>query len=148
MYATVQSIKSSCIQKGTVYIWSSTRQKLSPVVLEQQRCRSVCAFGQSDHCLCYSPFGKYHIKTFHDRNFNFLASRFHLAGWFESYFVNNPANRFSRVVAHLLTLISLKAHKCISSHPGNRYKGLSCNKGGKDQESTPDPGYHTHIFRP
>ena len=41
---------------------------------EQQRRRPACASGQSDQCLCFSCFGKYHIQTCYKRNCNFLAS--------------------------------------------------------------------------
>ena len=30
-------------------------------VCEQQRHRPACASGKTDQCLCYLPFGKYHI---------------------------------------------------------------------------------------
>ena len=44
---------------------------------------------------------KYHIYSCYERNFNFLASLCSWAGWFESHFVGNPEDRFSRSGAHM-----------------------------------------------
>ena len=83
-------------------IWAMSRENLSSVVCEQQRRRPACASAQSDQRLCYSPIVKYHIQTWYTRNFNFLASLCSWAGWFESRFLGNPEDRFSRGGAHLL----------------------------------------------
>ena len=69
-------------------------------VCEQQRRRPACASAQSDQRLCFSLFEKYYIQTCYRRIFNFLASLCSRAGWFESGFVRNPEDRFSRDEAH------------------------------------------------
>ena len=43
--------------------WASTQETLSSGVCEQHRRRPACASTQSDHRLCYSLFGKYHMLT-------------------------------------------------------------------------------------
>ena len=83
-------------------IWASTRENLSSEVCERHRRRPACAFTQSNQRLCYSLIVKYHIQAWYKRNFNFLASLCSWAGWFESRYVGNPEDRFSRVAAHLL----------------------------------------------
>ena len=40
-------------------------------VCKQQRHRPACASAQTDQHLCYSLFGKDHIKTCYNQNFNF-----------------------------------------------------------------------------
>ena len=56
------------------FIWALMQENLSSGVCEQHRRRPACASAQSDQHLCYSLFGKYHIKACYKRNFNFLAS--------------------------------------------------------------------------
>ena len=52
----------SLVKFFQVYIiWASVRENLSLVVCKQEKCRSACAFVQSDLRLCYSFIGKYHI---------------------------------------------------------------------------------------
>ena len=79
-----------------VIIWASTRENLSSGVCGQHRRRPACASAQSDQRLRYSRFVKYHTKACYKRNFIFLASLCSWAGWFESLFVGNPEDRFSR----------------------------------------------------
>ena len=55
-------------------IWAATRENLPSGFCEQHRRRPACASEQSDQRLCYSHFGKYHIKACYKRNFNFVAS--------------------------------------------------------------------------
>ena len=55
-------------------IRASTRENLPSGVCEQHRGRPACASAQSDQRLCYSRFGKNHIKACYKRNFSFLAS--------------------------------------------------------------------------
>ena len=78
-------------------VWASSRENLASEGCKQQRCRADCASAQSDQRLCFSLFGKYHIQTCNKRNFNFLANLCSRVGWFESHFVGNPEDRFSRV---------------------------------------------------
>ena len=67
---------------------------------EQQSCWSACASAQSDqHLLCSLP-RLYNISSFYIWNFKPLASFCGCAGWFESYLVENPEDRFSRDMAH------------------------------------------------
>ena len=42
-------------------IWAATGENLSSGVCKQHRRRQVCTSAQSDQCLCYSLFGKYHM---------------------------------------------------------------------------------------
>ena len=42
-------------------MWASMRENLSSVVWEQQRCRPACTSTQSNQCLWFSFFGKWHI---------------------------------------------------------------------------------------
>ena len=48
----------------------------------------------------YLLIGKYHIKPCCKRNLTILASLCRSAGWFESHFVVNPGDQFSRFEAH------------------------------------------------
>ena len=59
-------------------------------VCEQQRCRSDCAYAQSDRRLCYSLSGKDGVNSFYMPNFRVLASLGSSVGWFESYLARNP----------------------------------------------------------
>ena len=70
-------------------------------ICEQHRCRSACAFAQSDRHLCCSLPRQYNISSFYIQNFKPLASFCGCAGRFESYLVANPENRFSRDKAHI-----------------------------------------------
>ena len=76
-------------------------------VCEQHRRRPACATAQSDQCPCYSRFGKHHIKTCYQQNFNFPASLSSWGAWSESRFVGNPKDRFCRNEAHVLLYLSL-----------------------------------------
>ena len=87
-----------CIQCNN---WVSSRENLSSAVCEQHRRRPACASAQSDKRLCYSLFGKYHTKTCFKWNLNFLVSLFSWGDWFETCFVGNPEDRFSRDEAHI-----------------------------------------------
>ena len=87
-------------------IWASTRENLSSGVCEQDRRRPACASAQSDQRLCYSRFVKHHIQACYKRSFIFLASLCSWAGLFESHFVGNPEDRFSRDEAHLYVNIA------------------------------------------
>ena len=69
---------------------------------EQQRHRSACASAQSDQHLCCSLPRKYNISSFYIRNFKPLASFCRCVGWFVSYLVENPEDRFSRDEAHFV----------------------------------------------
>ena len=83
-----------------IRIRASTQENLSSGLCEQHRRRPACASAQSDQRLCYSPFGKYYMLTCYRCNFNFLTS---LSSWgdcFETRFVGNPEDRFSRDDAH------------------------------------------------
>ena len=56
-------------------------RNLSSVVSEQQRRRPVCAYAQSDQCMCYSIIEMYHIyssikKAFSLRNISKVFSHF------------------------------------------------------------------------
>ena len=52
-------------------IWASTRENLSSGFANNKVADQPA---QSDQPFCYSPSGKYHIKTCYKWNFNFLAS--------------------------------------------------------------------------
>ena len=44
------------------HIMGLDQKNMSFGVCEQQRYRPACAYAQTDQCLCYSLFGKYHIR--------------------------------------------------------------------------------------
>ena len=71
LYSDFQAIQ---FHDSINYIWALSRENLSSGVCKQQRGRPACAFAQSDQCLCFLLFEKYHIQTCKKRNFNFLAS--------------------------------------------------------------------------
>ena len=87
--------KSLCI------IWASSRENLSSVVFEQQRRRPACASTQSDQRLCYSLFEITISKLATSDNFDFIASLCSCGDLFESHFVGDPEDRFSRDEAHM-----------------------------------------------
>ena len=87
--------------------WASPRENLSLKVCEQQRRRPACAYAQSDQRLCYSLIVKYHTQFWYKRNFSSLVSLSTWAGWFESRYVGNPEDRFSRVAAQSCTCITV-----------------------------------------
>ena len=66
---------------------------LSSVVCEQQRCSLLSTF-----VIAYWKISYLDLLW---AKFKFLASLCSLAGWFESHFVENPENRFSRSQAHI-----------------------------------------------
>ena len=69
-------------------------------ICKQQRHRSACASAQSDQCLrCLLP-RQYNASSFYVRTFKPLASYCGCAGWFVSYMVKNPEDRFSGDEAH------------------------------------------------
>ena len=63
----------------------------------QQRRRPACASAQSNQRHCFSLIGMYCIKTCYKWNFTILASICGWADWFESHFIRNLEDRFSRV---------------------------------------------------
>ena len=82
---------------------SHAMRKPSLAICEQQRRRSAYASMQSDQHLCLLP-GWYNISSFYVRNFKPLGSFCGCAGWFESYMVENPEDRFSSDEAHMITV--------------------------------------------
>ena len=71
-------------------------------ICDQQRRRSACASAQSDQRLCWSLPRYYNSSSFYSQNFKPLPSFYGCAGWFESYLVANPEDRFSHDEAHLM----------------------------------------------
>ena len=69
-------------------------------ICEQQRHRSACASAQSDQSLCCSLPRQYDTSSFYIKNFKPLPSFCGCAGWFVSYMVGNPEDRFSRDEAY------------------------------------------------
>ena len=55
----VRVLKPFCVSHQT---WASVVKEPDSVACEQQRCRPVCASGQSDMCLCNLLPGKYIAK--------------------------------------------------------------------------------------
>ena len=90
----------SCSLRMTVYIWASSRGTCllpgSSEVWEQQRRRPACASVQSDQRLVICV-----LESNISNLFSFLASLCSWLEWFESCFVGNPSDRFSRDEAHL-----------------------------------------------
>ena len=74
---------------------SHVLRKPVSAIWEQQRSRSACASMQSDQRLCCSLLRQYNIHTCYIQNFKTLASFCSWAGWFVSYPVRNPKDRFS-----------------------------------------------------
>ena len=68
---------------------------------EHQRRWPASESAQADQRLCYSIVGMNHIYTCNKRNFHFLASHCSWGDWFETRFVGNPDDRFSRDEAHM-----------------------------------------------
>ena len=68
--------------------------KLVYAICEQQRHRSACASMQSDQRLCCSLPASYNTSTCYSRNSKTLASLISRAGWFESFLVADPEDRF------------------------------------------------------
>ena len=94
----------SIVIKIPSHIGAFIGENLSSVVCEQHKRRPACASAQSDHPLCFSLFGKYHMLTCYEWNFNFLASLCSWVYWFETDFVGNPQDRFSRKETHIQDL--------------------------------------------
>ena len=80
-------------------------EKTCFAICEKQRCRSASASTQSDQHLCCSLLRLYNISSSYIRNFQPLPSCWSWAGWFESYLVENPKDRFSHDEAQ--TYVSL-----------------------------------------
>ena len=57
---------------------------------------------QSDQRLCCSLPSWYDSSSFYSRNFKPLCSFCGCAGWFESYLIANPDDRFSRDMAYFM----------------------------------------------
>ena len=110
---------------GPSIIWASTRENDG---FEKHRRRPACASAQSDQRLCFSLFGKNHIQTCYERNFNYPASLCSWAGWFESHFVGNPEDRCSRVTAHLESDLWEHVYRdyTVWLSPGTQYINESC----------------------
>ena len=89
--------------------WASTRENLSSGACKQHRRRPACTSAQSDQRLCYSLFEKYHMKSCYRWNFNLPASLCSWGYWFETRFVGNPEDRFSREGAQLKLKINQPA---------------------------------------
>ena len=97
-------ITSSLVNKENVAVWlylSHVMRKPVLAICEQQRCRSACAFAQSDRHLCCSLLRYYDTSCLYIQNFKPLPSCWSWAGRFESYLVANPKDRFSRDEVHL-----------------------------------------------
>ena len=70
-------------------------------ICEKQRRRSACASAVWSAPLLVTAWIVYSTSTCYSRNFNPVASLSCWPGWFESYLVANPEDRFSRVKAHI-----------------------------------------------
>ena len=86
---------------------SHVKRKPVLAICEQQRCRSACAYAQSDQCLCHSLPGWSITSNCYSRNFKTPACLCSWAGRFESYLVANLKDRLSRDETHLKEKISL-----------------------------------------
>ena len=85
----------------------------------QQKRIPACVSAQSDQHLSYSLIIKFHIKACYEQNFKFLASLCTRGDCFETRSVGNPEDRFSCVVAQIITILhvqtAIKAVKCLGS---------------------------------
>ena len=92
-------------------------ENLSSGVCEQHRRRPACASAQSDQCLFYSLFWKYHMNTCYRRNFNSLASLCSWGVWnWNSLSQKRRRQVFSRrgpFVVCLLLQIAVKAVRAV-----------------------------------
>ena len=88
---------------NTDYNCASSQENLT-VACEQQRCRSACAFAQSDQHLCCSPSDKYNNKTCNMQSFIILASFYSSQYRFGYYLDGTPKTGFlaSRSLAQSL----------------------------------------------
>ena len=82
--------------------WASSWENLSLGVCEQHRRRPACASAQSYQHLCFSFFGKNHIKPCYRWNFSFLASLCRWGDRFETRFEGNREDSFSRDEAQMI----------------------------------------------
>ena len=73
VYVSLHYVKLPINVKIPITLWASSLENLSQEVCEQQRRRPTCTSAQPDQRLFYSHFGKYHIKTCYEQNFNFLT---------------------------------------------------------------------------
>ena len=89
---------------------SHVMRKSVLAICEQQRCRSACASVQSDQHLYCSLLWLNNTYTCKIQKFKTLACACSSAGWFESYLVGNPEDRFSRDEAQIRTRKTI-AHK-------------------------------------
>ena len=99
-----------------------TRETLSSVVCGQQRGRPACASAQSAQRLIFA-FWKVSLSYL-----DLLPAKFEFssrAGWFESRFVGNLEDRFSRDEAHMLFK---KIHSDYHAEFHNRLKCSMLNK--------------------
>ena len=100
-------------------LWTvSLRQVFWLPITYGPRCQKICLCGfanntgtdQSGHprrlisAFVIRLSKKYHIWTCYKRNFNFPASLWSWRDWFETRFVGNPEDRFSRDEAHMFEL--------------------------------------------
>ena len=111
-------------------------------ICEQQRCRSACAFAQSDQHLCFSLPRQYNTSSFYTRNFKPLPSFCGCTGRFESYLVKNPEDKFSRDGAHLVMHQLDGAHLVMHQlarpeEPTGSHKAEKCKSYG----------YCVHLYR-
>ena len=97
-----QGYLAQVVRKATI---GPRREKTCLRGCEQQRRRPACAYAQSDQCLCNSLTWKHHLKTCYEQIFNILHCLCSWVGWFESQFVRNPEDRFSRDEAQLIFTI-------------------------------------------
>ena len=80
----------------TGYIWASTQENLFSVICEQQRRRQACASAQSNQHLFIRYLESIVDKLAPRKISLFLASLCIWGDWFETRFVGNPEDRFSR----------------------------------------------------
>ena len=99
---TMRCYGSVCLSWN--YNMSHFMRKPVYAICEQQRCRSACAYAQSDQHLCCSLPRWYNNSSFYIRNLKPLPSFCGCTGRSESTLVANPKDRFSRDVAHITAL--------------------------------------------
>ena len=103
---------------------SHVTRKLVYAICQQQRRRSVCASAQSDQCFCFCCLDS--IITCYSRNFKTLASLCSWAGWFESYLIKHPEDRFFHD----------KAHICFQTSPTSTFHASPLQTGADNLDSS------------
>ena len=101
---------------GSSFLFGPDHAKMCHAICKQQRCRSDCAFAQSDQHLCCSLLRWYDMYTCYIQSFKILASFCSRAGWFECYLVENPRRHVFAWCGSFYNAAQLKYHTSDTQH--------------------------------